>query len=125
MTDTNVSFDVPFTVPFVHRLRFTSDVFGADSDVLADVLEPSEGQIARVQFWVDSNVADAHPDLRTKIRRFCDDRSDRIERVGNMQVVPGGEDIKNDIHILERMLKIFNVTDLDRRSYIVVIGGGD
>jgi 3-dehydroquinate synthase len=38
--------------------------------------------------------------------------------------VPGGEAVKNDIHILERMLKCFHAADLDRRSYVVVIGGG-
>ena len=41
-----------------------------------------------------------------------------------MHVVPGGKENKNEIHILERMLKIFNVSNLDRRSYVVVIGGG-
>jgi 3-dehydroquinate synthase len=44
--------------------------------------------------------------------------------VGNVQMVPGGEPIKNDIHILERMLKVMHAADLDRRSYVVVIGGG-
>ena len=43
---------------------------------------------------------------------------------GNVQVVPGGEGVKNDIHILERMLKVFHAAELDRRSYVVVIGGG-
>ena len=37
---------------------------------------------------------------------------------------PGGEAVKNDIHILERMLKVFHAAGLDRRSYVVVIGGG-
>ena len=41
-----------------------------------------------------------------------------------MQIVPGGEEVKNDIHILERMLKVIHAHDLDRRSYVVVIGGG-
>ena len=41
-----------------------------------------------------------------------------------MQIVPGGETIKNDIHVLERMLKVFHVSDLDRRSYVIVLGGG-
>ncbi len=45
-------------------------------------------------------------------------------RAGNVQIVPGGEAIKNDIHILERMLKVFHAANLDRRSYVVVIGGG-
>ena len=38
--------------------------------------------------------------------------------------MPGGEEIKNEIHILERMLKVFNAANLDRRSYVVVVGGG-
>ena len=44
--------------------------------------------------------------------------------VGNPQVVPGGEVVKNDVHLIERMLKVFNHYDMDRRSYVVVIGGG-
>ena len=49
---------------------------------------------------------------------------DRMELAGNVQTVPGGEEVKNDIHILERMLKVLHAHDLDRRSYVVVIGGG-
>jgi 3-dehydroquinate synthase len=41
-----------------------------------------------------------------------------------IQQVPGGEAIKNDIQILERMLKVMHAAALDRRSYVVVIGGG-
>ena len=59
--------DVEFVVPQTHRLRFTTDVFGEDRDVLAAVLESSDGQAVRVQFWVDQHVADATPDLLDKI----------------------------------------------------------
>ncbi len=48
----------------------------------------------------------------------------RIEPAGNVQVVEGGEAVKNDIHILERILKVFHAAGLDRRSYVVVLGGG-
>jgi 3-dehydroquinate synthase len=116
--------EVPFAPAFVHRLYFTGDVLGADRDVLRNVLEPSEGRRARVQFWVDEFVAEAQPDLRRKLRAFCAAHPDRIERAGNVQVVVGGEAVKNDIHVLERMLKVFHAADLDRRSYVVVIGGG-
>ena len=116
--------EVRFAPAFVHRLYFTGDVLGADQDVLAEVLEPSEGRRARVQFWVDEFVAKAQPDLRRKLRSFAAAHPDRIERAGNVQVVVGGEAVKNDIHILERMLKVFHAANLDRRSYVVVIGGG-
>ena len=116
--------DVEFVVPQTHRLRFTTDVFGEDRDVLAAVLESSDGQAVRVQFWVDQHVADATPDLLDKINRFIDCNADRITRVGSVQFVPGGEDVKNDVHVIERMLKVFNAGELDRRSYVIAIGGG-
>jgi 3-dehydroquinate synthase len=123
MTDSE-SLDIPFSVPFVHRLRFTGDVLGKDSRILSDLLESSEGRIAKVQFWVDECVAEANPDLKQKIHAFVSANRSRFSLAGNIQFVPGGETVKNDIHILERMLKVINAHDLDRRSYIVVIGGG-
>src|SRR5438309_212761 len=116
--------DVPFAPSFVHRLHFTGDVLGDDRDVLARVLEPSGDRPAKVQFWVDEHVALARADLKAKLRGFASDHADRIELAGNVQVAPGGEAVKNDIHILERMLKVFHAANLDRRSYVVVIGGG-
>lgn len=116
--------DVPFSVPFVHRLRFTQDVLRDDQDILLDVLEPSGHQLPRVQFWLDECVASAVPDLRDRVDDFCRDHADQFLTPGNIQTVPGGEVVKNDIHILERMLKCMNHADLDRRSYVVVIGGG-
>lgn len=118
------SVDVPFSVPFIHRLRFTHDVFGADRQVLAQVLEPSEGRVARTQFWLDANVATANPGLLGKIRRFAAGAGERLTLAGPVQMVPGGEALKNDIHVLERMLHEFHAGALDRRSYVVVIGGG-
>jgi 3-dehydroquinate synthase len=116
--------DIPFSVPFVHRLRFTDDVLGDDQQILLDVLEPSGDQLPRVQFWLDECVADAVPQLRSRVDQFCRDHADRFLTPGNIQTVPGGEIVKNEIHILERMLKCINHADLDRRSYVVVIGGG-
>ena len=120
--DSNV--DVSFSVPFVHRLRFTRDVFGADAATLIDLLETMDGHPARVQFWIDSHVADAQPDLPQRIHALSKHHRDRISLAGRVQTVPGGEEVKNDIHILERMLKVFHAHDLDRRSYVAVIGGG-
>jgi len=115
---------VPFAPSFVHRLHFTDDLLGADQGVLAGVLEPSGDRPARVQFWLDEHVAAARPDLRGRLRAFAEAHPDRVELAGNVQTVCGGEAVKNDIHILERMLKVFYAAGLDRRSYVVVVGGG-
>ena len=125
MHDLNAnSIDIPFVVPATHRLRFTDDVFGADQEVLAALLETSGDRPARVQFWLDEPLAEVRPDLTGLIGGFLARHRDRFSAAGNVQVVPGGEAVKNDIHILERMLKCFHSADLDRRSYVVVIGGG-
>ena len=116
--------DQSFSVPFVHRLRFTDDALGEDQSVLAELLVPSGGRAARVQFWIDEHLAETQPNLRARIRRFVAAHSDRLTMPGNIQTVPGGEAVKNDIHIIERMLKCMNAADLDRRSYVVVVGGG-
>ena len=103
------SLNVPFVVPYTHRLRFTKDVLGAEQQTLADLLEPSGDNPARVQFWLDQNLSDANPEIKNQLKRFSDSAPDRIKRVGNIQLVPGGEEIKNDIEVLEKMLKVFNV----------------
>jgi len=116
--------DVPFAVPFVHRLRFTRDVLADDRAALLDVLEPSGDRPPRVQFWVDECVATARPDLVPALEKLSADNAHRFQNTGKVQIVTGGETVKNEIHVLERMLKVFNAADLDRRSYVVVIGGG-
>jgi 3-dehydroquinate synthase len=123
-TDPLERLDVPFSAPFVHRLRFTRDVLGSESEVLADLLEPSGNRPARVQFWVDGQVAEARPGLMRELSSFADRFADRLRFVGEPILVPGGEAIKNDTQGLEQMLRAFNEADLDRRSYVVVIGGG-
>ena len=123
-TISRVSFDVDFKVEFRHRLRFTRDVLGIDSDDFADLLQSSESRVPRVQFWLDEHVANANPDLRQRLHAFSRKYASRFQVIGNPQVVPGGEAVKNDVHILERMLKVLNEADMDRRSYVVVIGGG-
>ncbi len=120
----NHAAEVPFAPDFMHRLHFTDDVLGADGAVLRDVLEPSGDRPARVQFWLDQHVAEARPDLKGKLRAFARAHPGRVTLAGNVQMAPGGEAVKNDIHVLERMLKVFHAADLDRRSYVVVIGGG-
>jgi 3-dehydroquinate synthase len=116
--------DVAFSVPAVHRLRFTDDLFGAEQKVFVDLLQPSGSKPASVQFWLDEDVDQAIDWLREGVDGLISSCQGRAIRVGHFQVVPGGEACKNDIHILERMLKVMNAADLDRRSYVVVIGGG-
>ncbi|WP_435008244.1 3-dehydroquinate synthase [Tundrisphaera lichenicola] len=116
--------EAPFAVSFQHRLRFTHDVLGADREVLVDLLEPSGDQPARVQFWVDGHVADARPEILGALREIGESRPSQFTPARDIQVVPGGEAVKNHPAHLEGILQSIHDADLDRRSYVVVVGGG-
>ena len=120
----SASIDVPFSVPFVQRLRFSRDILGEDRRLLAELLEPPDGRVARAQFWLDANVAAAHSKLTRRIEGFAEEFADRFALTGPPRIVPGGEALKNDIHVLQPMLSEFHSVRLDRSSYVVVIGGG-
>lgn len=118
------STDKPFRVHFTHRLRFARDILGKDSAQLLQLLEASEGQTARVQFWIDRQVAQSNPELLDRIEQFTTRHAEQFQVCGKPHLVDGGEAIKNDVDVLRNMLRQMNFADLDRRSYVVVIGGG-
>ena len=114
---------VPFAVPFKHRLLFTSDVFGTDGGTLAGLLEPSGELAPKVQFWIDQHVLAACPELTDQVAEFLDWCGHRVRPAG-VYAIAGGEAVKNDWAHVERVLAAINDTDLDRRSYVVAVGGG-
>lgn len=62
--------------------------------------------------------------LRSTDDVLGNDQQVLVELTGNVQFAPGREAVKNDVHIIERMLTCMHHSDPDRRSYVVVIGGG-
>ncbi len=114
--------DIPFVVPQVHRLRTTWEVAGDDFSELLDVLHPSSGGGAKVVLWADAEVARSSPRVAGIAKRLA--QSQRVELVGSTRLVPGGELAKNTPEIIESLLSAINDAMLDRRSYIIAIGGG-
>ena len=123
-TTRNGCVDSPFSVTFHHRLHYTNDILGRDRDILTRLLEPSPGSPARVQFFVDANVAMSRPSIEADLLGVVEAHPRLCSQAGEVLVVPGGESIKNDRNQLDRILRAFHDADLDRRSYVVVVGGG-
>ena len=117
------TYTVPFSVPFTHRLLFTRDVLGDDAESLLDVLEPGEARV-RVLLVVDAGVSAGDADLLPRLDRFLKRHADRLELVGPVVEVAGGEACKNDPRVVDGLLRRINDADLDRRNYVIVIGGG-
>jgi 3-dehydroquinate synthase len=113
------SIDIPFSVPFVHRLRVTDDVTGADFSQLLDVLESGDAGPAKVFVVAESAVSGPVARLQDRLAA-----ADSIQLVGDPHLIEGGESVKNSSTILKQLLSHINDANLDRRSYMVAIGGG-
>ena len=115
--------DVPFTVPFVHRVRFTHDVLGPDDDaVLLDLLDSAPAAPARVLACVETAV-DAATGFGNRFRDLVARHPGKIDLI---DVLPlgGGEAIKNDPARLMPVLRAVLDGHVDRRNYLLAAGGG-
>ncbi len=117
------SLDVNFSVPLQLRLRCTRNCFLDDWDQVLPLLK-SDSRQARVQIWMDRNVVDNNPAILTNLSRRISESSDSLELVAPIALVEGGEQIKNDPDAIETIFQSIDRDGLDRRSYILVIGGG-
>ncbi len=111
--------DVSFTVPFIHRLRVTDNIAGDDFEVLLDLLRCDAPAPVRVLVVGESSLADHVNQLAAHLRD-----AESVELVASATLVEGGETIKNGETVLRRLLDHVNRYGLDRRSYIVAVGGG-
>ncbi len=117
-------FDIEFAVPMVHRLRFTQDCFGDEFPVVLDLLEHAPHTPARVQVWIDSGVAEFDSSLPGRIERLLEGNRSDVALAGSIEILSGGEEIKNDPRYVDRVMRAINEANLDRRSYVFAIGGG-
>ena len=113
------SIDIPFSVPFVHRLRVTDDIAGDDFGQLLGLLERDEAGPSKVLIVAESSL---QIPARRISQRLSADHS--IQLVSEPVQVIGGEEVKNSTDAAKRVLGRINDANLDRRSYILAIGGG-
>ncbi len=116
--------DIEFAVPFVHRLRVTRDAAGEDFGQLEGLIAVDAGPsgTAKVLLWVDDQVDRASGYADRLAGRL--ETSEVADLVASPLIVPGGEAIKNSAAGVESMLRQINDCNLDRRSYVIAVGGG-
>lgn len=81
------------------------------------------GAPAKVQIWIDNQVAKANPDWVNALQNAIDSQP-QLKLMRPAEHVCGGEICKVDQAVSDRILERINQDGLDRRSYIVVVGGG-
>lgn len=116
-------FDIRFDVPQIQRLRFTDNFIDDDFAVLSALIETSGSAPAKVQIWVDGALRLPQETRLAKLSARLSGES-HIDVVDEIHYLPGGEGAKRDPLLIESLLSAFNAANLDRRSYVLVIGGG-
>lgn len=116
--------EASFSLECKHRVLFTQDVFNPENTLLPDLLEPSSDKRAKVAVFIDSGVVNTNSGIIDRVNTFMRAHRNQIDLAGDVQVVPGSEEIKNDHRNVELILKDINNFALCRKSYVIAIGGG-
>lgn len=114
-----------FQISFSYDVYFTQDLFKANNNLLADLIQGKEKQaIAKILVIIDDGVAATHPQLTAEISHYAEIRASHIHLVCDPQVMQGGEKVKNDPRQVKKVLEAINKFGIDRHAHIITIGGG-
>lgn len=114
-----------FSVPYEYPVVFTAQVFSIDNPHMVSAVSRREPlRRHRLFVIVDRSVAGAWPRLTDDMYRYVDHHHDRVQLVSEPLVVEGGEAVKNDPAAITRLHADLNERNMDRHSFVVIVGGG-
>lgn len=123
--DNFVILDQNFSVNYHYRVAFTQDCFNPQNPVLAAMIGAmTAASRPKAVVFVDGGLADARPGLRDEITDYFKERDDLPSLVAFPEILPGGEPVKNDPALVDRIHDVILDHGIDRHSYVVVVGGG-
>lgn len=124
MADAAATIVQRFTMAVEYPVAFTSRMFDHGNTTLVDLIARHEPEKRHRLFVVlDDGVAEARPDLVRQLSSYIAFHGDRLELLA-VDLVPGGEAIKNQAGAVEGLLQRMLDLAVDRHSYVVAIGGG-
>ena len=114
-----------FSVRYEYPVCFTEHLFAHDNPVFRDTMlrrEPARRH--RFVVFIDSNVAASFASLAHDIAGYAGVHGEAMELLAHPEVVPGGEQVKNDPALLTRLQHRLVELGVDRHAFVVGIGGG-
>ena len=104
---------------------FTRALFAAGNPLLVDTLDRlGEHRRHRAMVFLDSNVDAANRQLRKQITGYFGANTDHLDLATEVQIVPGGESVKNDFGLVEEFMRLLLEHRMDRHSFVIIVGGG-
>jgi 3-dehydroquinate synthase len=114
-----------FSVRYDYPVYFTEHVFSHDNPVFAQALTRKEpAKRHRFVAFVDANVAASWPALVHDIMGYAEIHGESLHLAIRPEIIPGGEQVKNDPALLYRLQHRLMELGIDRHEFVVGIGGG-
>ncbi len=118
-------YEQEFTLRCSYSVYFTSALFARDNPVFLQALSRQEpARRHRFVAFIDGNVAASWPGLQHAIAAYAQVHAESLELVAPPEVLPAGEQLKNDPALVTRLQRRMAELAIDRHSYVVGIGGG-
>lgn len=112
-------------VRYSYQVQFTRGVFDIDNEILEEICRlDGADRHRKVLVVLDGGVAGAYPELAAKISAYFAAHDDFLHLTHAPMVVEGGEQIKNDTAVLDRIQEEIDRGGIDRHSFVIAIGGG-
>lgn len=116
--------DQRFTVSYEFPVCFTRSSFAGDNPVLRNVLARAGQQRHKLFPVIDEQVLASQSDLLQQLENYAQTHSDIIELILPPLLVRSGEICKTDPLEVEQFYRITQERNIDRHSFVLVIGGG-
>ena len=113
-------YEQKFSVDYAFDVYFTRDLFSPKNEILTKVIGDKKKKVLTV---IDENLLNNTPGLIDKIDNWFKAHNHIADNIG-IETVPGGEVIKNDLEVVDRLGRLSIEKGICRHSYIMVIGGG-
>jgi 3-dehydroquinate synthase len=110
-----------FNIDYEYEVLFTHNLFSDSNDSLKELLGEKE---SKAIFFIDEGVDKAFPSLKKDIIRWSEKNPDVLDLRLPVQIVEGGEKIKNNFSVIEKLCNAMTDAGICRHSYCFIIGGG-
>lgn len=112
-----------FTVTYDYPVYFGEKLFGLENLHLQTFFDRARGEAPQKIFFVmEADLLTWYPTLADDIERY-------IQKLTSVQwaglvLLPGGEQIKQDPEVVDRLIAQIDAAGIDRHSYVAAVGGG-
>jgi 3-dehydroquinate synthase len=116
--------EYPIQIPYQLRVYFTKGVFDTANPLFRDLSCSRESGIRRkVLIYIDEAVSQSNPDLQEQIKAYFNHHENDLRLMGS-HVLQGGESLKNDSSVVDRIYADIEENRICRHSFVAAIGGG-